>query len=175
MFCSIDSDFLLNYETTLANDNILGNNDSIFKEILKPKVKFAIAIISDCWYTPGARVRMTLIRNLVKSGLRIDTFGECFSNRIDKEELEIILRQYKFFFSYENSYHCKDYVTEKFFDHPLTHGIVPVVWGATKEDYAAISPPGSFIFAEDFTSPKHLIEYLEMLDRNDEEYLKFFR
>lgn len=172
---SIDSDFLLNYETTLAKNHILGNDDSIFKEILNSKKKFAIAIISDCSYTPGARVRMALIQNLVESGLRIDTFGKCFSNVIENEELEIILHQYKFYFSYENSYHCKDYITEKFFDNPLTHGIVPVVWGATKDDYLSISPTGCLIFAEDFESPKHLIEHLEMLDENDEEYLKFFR
>lgn len=142
---------------------------------MQRKSKLAIAVISDCSVTAGARIRLALINQLKSKGLRVDTFGNCFSNKITNEELLDIAPRYKFFLSYENSYHCSYYITEKFFTQALYRNIVPVVWGATKDDYEAIAPAGSFIFAEEFETPRHLIDYLEYLDGNDKEYLKFFR
>lgn len=138
-----------------------------------------MAIVSNCGSTPGARQRYVLLYELneqfLAAGLRIDLYGGCFSNRVDKEFLSEAIPQHKFFFSYENSYHCKDYITEKLFDNALMHDSVPVVWGATKQDYVTSAPPGSFIFAEDFETPRHLVDYLKQLDQNDDEYLKYFR
>jgi glycoprotein 3-alpha-L-fucosyltransferase len=47
--------------------------------------------------------------------------------------------------------------------------------GARPEDYEALLPPGSFIHVDDFRSPKHLAEYLQSLDKNDELYNAYFK
>ena len=53
------------------------------------------------------------------------------------------------------------------------NGAVPVVLGAYKEDIVKQVPPGSFIHADDFESPKELAEYLLKLDKDDAAYLKY--
>lgn len=174
-FRRLDSDFLTGYGGGQSLSGLVGRNSSVYHEIMKPKSKLALAVISDCAVTPGARVRLSLIKQIQSKGLRMDAYGNCFSNFIDSSLLEKAIHQYKFYFAYENSYHCRDYITEKFFVKTLFHDTVPIVWGATKEDYQAIAPPGSFIMAEEFKSANHLIDYLEFLNRNDDEYLKYFR
>ena len=51
--------------------------------------------------------------------------------------------------------------------------MVPVVYGA--DDVHKVAPPHSYIDVRDFKSPKHLAEYLLYLDKNDEEYMKYFK
>ena len=53
--------------------------------------------------------------------------------------------------------------------------IVPIVMGARREDYLAVSPPHSHIHVEDFLGPQELAEYLLKLDKDDELYNKYFR
>ncbi|QQP35997.1 Alpha-1_3-fucosyltransferase, partial [Caligus rogercresseyi] len=72
-------------------------------------------------------------------------------------------KQYKFYLAFENSV-CKDYATEKFYD-VMKYDVVPVVYGLA--NYSALAPPHSYIDA--------LGEYLTYLDKNDEEYLKYFK
>jgi len=50
---------------------------------------------------------------------------------------------------------------------------VPVVFGPEKEDVEKIAPKNSFIFAEDFETPKDLVDFLDYLDGNDTAYLQF--
>ena len=52
--------------------------------------------------------------------------------------------------------------------------MVPIVMGADKDDYARLAPANSYIHVYDFPSPQKLAEYLIFLDKNDEEYNKFF-
>lgn len=55
-----------------------------------------------------------------------------------------------------------------------SHDIVPVVLGARQQDYLHMAPPGSYIYAHDFKSPKHLAEYLNFLDKNPKAYNQYF-
>ena len=52
---------------------------------------------------------------------------------------------------------------------------VPVVFGPEKEDVLKIAPKNSFIFAEDFETPKALVDYLDYLDGNDTAYLEYHK
>ena len=79
-------------------------------------------------------------------------------------------QQYKFYLAFENSL-CLDYVTEKFY-YSYEHNMVPVVFGWA--DYSLHGPPGSYINALDFNSVKDLADHLLFLDRNDDEYMKYF-
>ncbi len=53
--------------------------------------------------------------------------------------------------------------------------VIPVVMGASKEDYQNVAPDSSFIYVDDFSSPRELAKYLLHLAANDEEYSKYFR
>ena len=135
------------------------------------KTDLVLWIVSNCGDTGGAVHRYNLVNQLVEAGLKVDRRGRCFSNgKIEESER----KKYKFYLSFENGHHCRDYITEKLFDNAYMMDSVPVVWGATKADYEAVAPPGSFIYAEDFQSPAHLVTYLNYLNKNDEAYRKFF-
>lgn len=145
--------------------------------IMAKKKRLAIVFVSDCDHVPGAKYRLKLIREIVAAGLQLDTFGSCFSKPviIDDDGLVKTISHYKFYFAMENSHHCRDYITEKFFRNSLEAGAVPVVWGAVQEDYEAIAPKGSFINMDNFSNPKQLIEYLRYLDKNDTAYASYFK
>lgn len=137
-----------------------------------------MAYVSNCGNLPGAVFRRQLLLKLKAAGLDIDLFGSCFWNRTEEKKRRILRKrvvEYKFYFAFENSYHCRDYITEKFFMNSLTVGAVPVVWGATLDDYLAVATKGSFIHLEEFRNLTKLVEYLHYLDKNDKAYLKYFR
>lgn len=77
---------------------------------------------------------------------------------------------YKFYFSFENSL-CTDYITEKFYNI-LQRNIIPVVFGGA--NYKQFAPPHSYINVEDYETPQDLVNYLEYLSENPEEYLRYF-
>ncbi len=52
--------------------------------------------------------------------------------------------------------------------------MVPIVFGAYKEDYFNTLPPQSYINVDDFRSIAELADYLIYLDRNDTAYAAFF-
>jgi len=141
--------------------------------LVRSKTKLALWVVSNCGGTRDSKKRMSFAQQLIKYGLNLDLFGRCFSRNISTLDLQGIVRKYKFYFAFENSMHCRDYVTEKFFKNSLLYGAVPVVLGATKGDYEAIAPAHSFIFAEAFT-PEKLVEYLQYLDSNETAYGEYF-
>ncbi|XP_039258879.2 4-galactosyl-N-acetylglucosaminide 3-alpha-L-fucosyltransferase FUT5-like [Styela clava] len=174
-----DADFYSPYGNVESMTNtILEGNKMTPKQLLQMKSKLAVAIASNCDVTPGAKTRKSMLQELISYGV-LEGFGRClgganFANghRRDATHHEEV-RKYKFYFAFENSHHCKDYITEKFFDNALSGFAVPVVWGAKREDYEAIAPTGSFIYAEDFSSMKELAEYIVYLDQNDDAYLEY--
>lgn len=124
-------------------------------------------------------MRLRLLKEIQSLGLSLDTFGKCFPGKqqIKKDEKELIkfIRSYKFYFAFENSFGCKDYITEKLYRNSLFAGAVPVVLGSPKSDYNAAAPPGSFIFLEDFNTLRDLVTYLQYLDRNDTAYSEYHK
>lgn len=68
-----------------------------------------------------------------------------------------------------------EYITEKFFENGLNRDILPIVMGATRDEYERQAPLRSFIHVEDFRSPKDLADYLHTLDRNDVLYNSYFK
>jgi len=131
------------------------------------------------WYTKGAKTRMNLVNKMVELGIKIDLRGSCFPGnppapRKDSKELLEFLAASKFYLAFENSYHCKDYITEKVYRNAFLSGSVPIVWGSKKEDYEAVLPRRSFIFLEDYASNfTKLNIYLNYLDRNDTAYAAY--
>jgi len=147
-------------------------------EIMASKSRVAIWVVSNCGKTgsPGAKRRMAFVEELIARGLPVHRFGRCFDN---KEELAKMPREvsqsYKFYLSFENSYHCKDYITEKFWFNAIMSNRVPVVWGPSKEDVLKLAPPNSFVHADDFESADALTKYLLYLDKNATAYRQYFK
>ncbi|TNN05109.1 Glycoprotein 3-alpha-L-fucosyltransferase A, partial [Schistosoma japonicum] len=52
--------------------------------------------------------------------------------------------------------------------------ILPIVMGASIEEYERVAPPYSFIHVDQFESPAKLAEYLKYLDKNDTAYNEYF-
>ena len=100
-----------------------------------------------------------------------------------------VISKYKFYLSFENSIHCKDYVTEKFWRNSLMSGLVPVVFGPHVSDMKALAPPKSYIHVEDFTNPhgkgtsgktqddalRDLVKYLNYLNKNNTAYMEYHK
>ena len=138
-------------------------------DLVSTKTRKVLWMASNCNVLAGAARRMELSNDLLMAGLQLDRWGRCFG----KTAPDNLIRSYKFYLSFENQIHCKDYITEKLFRNAYENHVVPVVFGATKSDYATIAPPGSYIFAEDYTI-KQLVRYLHYLDRNLTAYSEYF-
>ena len=157
------------------NEKSMGKDMSYVKELAKRKSKFGIAVVSNCGYTGAAKKRLSVLQELISTGLEIDAYGSCFGRQFDYADVNEKISEYKFFFSFENSYHCNDYITEKFFNNALLNNVVAVAWGGKRKNYEDLAPPGSFIFAEDFKSMAHLAAFLQILSQDDEGYAAYFR
>lgn len=71
-----------------------------------------------------------------------------------------VLREYNFYYCYENTTGIPGYVSEKIFDC-LYYGIVPIYWGAP--DVGQFVPPSCFIDGEKFSSDEDVYEYISTL------------
>ncbi|CAL8090481.1 unnamed protein product [Orchesella dallaii] len=164
-----DSDIYHPYKRILPTSSKDNETKSI-NAIIKSKTKFVAWIVSNC-HTEGKRENY--VAELEKF-IAIDIYGSCgdFSCPQKGEGcFEHIGQEYKFYLSFENSL-CVDYITEKFYN-ALQYNLVPVVYGGG--DYSSIAPPNSYINAKDYDSPKALAERLIYLDKNPNDYLKYFK
>ena len=143
-----------------------------FQEIIEKKKGVVLWTVSNCGdrWSPALGQRLRVSQDLIDAGLYIERKGLCFGGRDDSYKPV----DYKFYLSFENQLHCKDYITEKLWKNAYDNDAVPIVWGATKADYEAAAPPNSFIFAEDFT-PQELADYIHYLDKNDTAYAEYFK
>ena len=135
--------------------------------------KIAAWAVSNCYSK-----RIEYAQSLKKAGLKVDFFGRCFGGREIgggryTESLYAELSHYKFYFAFENSLTCKDYITEKFWFNGLRSGAVPIVWGPGKEDILKVAPTKSFIHSSDFASPEELVDYLQHLINNETAYAEY--
>ena len=80
-------------------------------------------------------------------------------------------RVFRFYLSFENSL-CQNYVTEKLWKIIFgKHYIIPVVMGGV--DYKKILPEKTFIDVLDYSSPRHLAEYLWQVAHNNTLYNEY--
>ncbi|XP_002131936.2 4-galactosyl-N-acetylglucosaminide 3-alpha-L-fucosyltransferase FUT6 [Ciona intestinalis] len=146
--------------------------DIISKKVSPPLVLW---MAGNCGSTHGAKLRMQLVREIEAAGLIVDKRGGCFGTQAPRgDDYKTFAAKYKFYFSFENAMHCRDYITEKLWRNALDSGLVPIVWGPKREDLEQLAPKGSYIFYEDFQSSAKLVEYLNYLDTNDTAYAEYF-
>ncbi|XP_069741456.1 alpha-(1,3)-fucosyltransferase 11 isoform X2 [Narcine bancroftii] len=116
--------------------------------------------------------------------LQIDSYGQCLQNKelpserlvdtltatTEDSEFMDFISTYKFHLAMENAI-CDDYMTEKLW-RPMHLGVVPIYRGSpVVQDWMPNSH--SIILIDDFKSPKDLADYINFLDQNDEEYMKY--
>jgi len=135
--------------------------------------------VSNCNHTVGATERLVYGQSLIDAGLKLHTEGACFGNVTERqfgrnaERTGFPNSKLKFYLSFENAFHCNDYISEKFWRNALGEGLVPIVYGPHEDDVKAVAPPNSYIHAEWFTSPAELVNYINFLDKNNEAYLDY--
>ncbi|XP_061700651.1 4-galactosyl-N-acetylglucosaminide 3-alpha-L-fucosyltransferase 9-like [Syngnathoides biaculeatus] len=128
-----------------------------------------------CWIVSNwnqEHVRVKYYNELYKH-IKVNGYGRAFGNRIENQDYFPTVASCKFYLAFENSIH-KDYITEKFYN-PLGVGTVPVVLGPSRDNYENVIQGDAFIHVDDFASPKDLADYLLLLDKNEEMYLKYFK
>lgn len=104
----------------------------------------------------------------------LDVYGKCGNHSCPMSKFNechrMVEQKYMFYLSFENS-HCKDYVTEKLFK-VLNYNVIPIVYGAA--DYATLMPKNSYIDVANFTTTKHLTDYLDQVANNEQMYKSYF-
>jgi len=186
----IDSDVVRPFgsrDSVLARHYSDGDHEpyeDIIKKIMARKEsnggKHTTWIVSNCGRTNGASARWNYATELIDEGLKINGFGDCFNNHLEGAPWsdkfgDGVIAGYKFYLAFENSVHCNGYISEKFWRNSLGTGAVPVVYGPHKSDVEAVAPANSYIFAEDFDTPKDLVDYLDYLDKNDTAYEEYHK
>ena len=169
-----DSDFVASWGSYAR----LGSEDRVpakaGKNYAEGKDKLVAWAVSNCGY-----MREDFVRKLMQY-IPVDVYGACARRfgqtqtcRRFSSECGQLLKRYKFYLSFENSF-CDDYITEKYWETPFEHDMVPVVMGGANYD-SRVAIPGSFINVVDFPSIKVLARYLLYLSKNDTAYSQFFQ
>ncbi|CAH8875883.1 unnamed protein product [Trichobilharzia szidati] len=157
--------------------NNYANNGNSFKRrqddprnMAAGKSRAVAWIVSNC----NSHSPRYLYANELAKHIAVDIYGKC--GRLvcrDSYCFDLLRYHYKFYLSFENAL-CQDYITEKFFFNALMNNVLPVVMGASIEEYQKVAPPHSFIHVDEFDSPEELAEYLKYLDKNDTAYNEYF-
>ena len=160
------SDVLLMYGDIESGTYLGGFNQS--RNYLHGKNRSVAAIVSNCL----ERSRLKYMRTLSKF-IDVDIYGKCGDKKLCHNCWDQ-LKHYKFYLAFENSV-CVDYVTEKFYDNGLSHGMVPVVLGGANYSNPLVAPPGSYINARNFTSVESLADFLKEVGSDSRRYNQYFR
>ncbi|XP_045171818.2 alpha-(1,3)-fucosyltransferase fut-6-like isoform X2 [Mercenaria mercenaria] len=163
----LDADIFFPYGMLERKKEIQQRN---FSAIFQRKTKQAVWLVSNCG---AVSKRDDFVSELQRSGVEVDIFGVCTDNLFhDKNDmLSRINKDYKFYFSFENSL-CQDYVTEKFFRY-YNLDVVLVVRGGVDYDHAL--PNETFINAAHFESAKALARFLFKVGSSEKLYTNFIR
>ncbi|XP_064480410.1 glycoprotein 3-alpha-L-fucosyltransferase A-like isoform X2 [Ornithodoros turicata] len=142
------------------------------RNFAKNKTKLVAWFVSDC-RTPN--MRMEYAKELAKY-VQVDIYGSCgplkCPHAMSEQCFRMLDEEYKFYLAFE-SVNCRDYITEKLYN-ALRHNVVPIVMGASPEEYRRAAPYHSYIHVDDFETPKDLAKYLGDLDRSDDLYNEYF-
>ena len=185
--CNLDimneHDITVNYKLTsdVPLPYICGYLDKLIEVAKKPtpttKTKGVALFLSKCNKDKG---RLDFIRELMKY-IQVDSYGKCFHNtdmpvsRQEKDWQGIkqnISSHYRFLISVEGAI-LPGFVTEKIWHAYLVQAI-PIYRG-TPEVFDQVPGSNTFLFVDNFTSPKALAEYIKQVDSDQQLYESFFK
>ena len=137
------------------------------------KTKLLVWTASNCKNTFWPRLEWV---NSLQKIMSFDTYGKCGTMTCLPPLSPNCTRNqqvYKFYLALENA-PCDEYISEKFWVNSLSNGVVPLVYGGKREGFERMGPPNSFVHVSDFSSQRELVDYLKMIDKNDNLYNEFF-
>lgn len=133
------------------------------EDVLNKNGSFVAFLDENCNQTMS--YREILMQQLSKHN-KIDTFGSCFNDFCQHpKECPELVQTYWFYLSFEDQY-CTDY--NKHLIQPLQLNTLPIVYGAGPYDQSLV------INVENFYDIEQLSGYLAHLQKNPDEYLKYF-
>ncbi|GMT12146.1 hypothetical protein PFISCL1PPCAC_3443, partial [Pristionchus fissidentatus] len=138
---------------------------NLTKDAVKSKNHSILAIISGCRTASG---RESLIK-VLWAHLNITLRGSCYGKSVSGDELDNLIKTHRFVIAMENSA-CMEYVTEKAFRYKSL--IVPIV--LSRKLVKDIIPADSFIAVDDFDNVTEFKDRISTLERNEDEYMKYF-
>ncbi|XP_046575716.1 glycoprotein 3-alpha-L-fucosyltransferase A-like [Haliotis rubra] len=163
-----NSDIYRPYAVLRQRGQIVQRN---YTEIVQKKTGLVAWMVSNCDDWSG---RLAYAREL-KKHIDVDIFGSCgkrsFPRGDNDKWMQHLNITYKFYLGFENL-HCLDYISEKFFNN-FNLDLVTVVRGGG--NYGRDAPPGTYINADDFKSPKQLAEHLLHLNNDTDKYTDILR
>ena len=126
--------------------------------------------VSDCTAESERRAYVEKLAEHVP----IDIFGLCSSVKRRNNSFDGMMKKYKFYLAFENSF-CRDYITEKLFKVLTSYEsyVIPVVLG--RGPYEGAAPEGSYVNVRDYNSPENLANHLHYLDRNESAFMEYFK
>ena len=134
------------------------------------KTRLVAWMVSEC-ARPSKRDEYV---KLLQRFIPVDIYGKCGNMtclpRLSKKCDQLLNKTYKFYLAFENNL-CPEYITEKVYRR-LREDVVPIVLGSA--EYEKYLPAHSYISIRDFSSPRELAKYLDILDRNDTLYNEYF-
>ena len=163
------SDIVIQYGAYMSHMSQARHDITVYSE---QKSHLVLWYSSNCDSKGGIK-RLKLVQELQRY-IAVDQYGACGKpDPCAKKPLcsKRLQSKYKFYLAIENS-RCQNYITEKFWN-ALNSSMVPVVYGASFEDYSKVAPPNSFIHWDNFSSVESLAEYLHFLNRHNDEYNKY--
>ncbi|XP_020856366.1 alpha-(1,3)-fucosyltransferase 4 [Phascolarctos cinereus] len=130
-----------------------------------------VAWVVSHWSESQARVRYY---HKLRQYLKVDVYGKGGPGQpVPDSGLLHTVGRYKFYLAFENSQHL-DYITEKLWRNAFLAGAVPVVLGPSRANYERFVPRNAFIHVDDFPNVAALASYLRFLDRNQNQYKRYF-
>ncbi|XP_063915585.1 alpha-(1,3)-fucosyltransferase 7-like [Zophobas morio] len=153
----MDSDIPVPYGRTILRQTPLDDTFTINK-----RKDVLVAILgSNCG---GKNKRWDYVKEL-KKHIAVDVYGGCGTLKCPghfKTDCPAI-DSYLFYLAFENS-NCDEYVTEKLWWNAFEKNSIPIVMGATKESYAKLLPPKSYLNIDDYAQPKDLATHIHYLN-----------
>ncbi|ULO02443.1 glycosyltransferase, family 10 [Campylobacter sp. RM5004] len=143
------------------------------QELLKYKSKFcAFIVTSPSNFSPRDEFfkKLCNYKKVDSGGRHLNNIRGYIGDRYNdftKSKIEW-LKNYKFNICFENSYH-PGYITEKIFQ-AFSAGCIPIYWGDPRID--DIINPKSYININKFSNFEEAIEYINIIDNNNDLFLK---
>ncbi|XP_019745746.1 alpha-(1,3)-fucosyltransferase 7 [Hippocampus comes] len=129
-----------------------------------------------CWVVSNyaSSYRRSKVHKALSAIVPVKVYGRWTNIPLTSAELLPTISHCYFYLAFENS-EAKDYITEKLWKNAYQSGAVPIVLGASMEDYEAVAPPHSFIHVDEFASVKELAAYLQQVAGDQKRYSEYFQ
>ncbi|XP_073944750.1 alpha-(1,3)-fucosyltransferase 7-like [Choristoneura fumiferana] len=130
-------------------------------------------LVSNC-----IKSRMKFIQEL-NEYINVDIHGACATNKVTRNSCPghvkkdcLEMSKYVFYLVLENS-RCRQYLTEKGFNHAYGKGAIPVILGPPIEDCDKLLPPNSFLHVDNYESLEHLAWDMIAISENKTRLLSY--